>query len=118
MTIALNLFPRNDYDIPVSIVDADGVAVDIRGWSITFTAKQIANPQLPNSEAALLYTWAVGSGEAAVSGETTMCLTKDQLDLPIREYECDLQGIDLYYKTHTIDVGILSISRKVNTDDI
>jgi len=83
----INIIKGDDKTITVTFKDADGVVIDITGYTVFFTAK--SNVNLADDEAEISKT--ITDHTDLTQGETQIILTNLETNINVGKYFWDLQ---------------------------
>jgi len=103
----INIIKADDKTITVTFKDADGVVIDITGYTVFFTAKA----DLKSTDTAIAKTITTHSDPEA--GQTQIVLDQEDTDITVGKYFWDLQIKDTNDKISSTNMGELFIVQDV-----
>ena len=87
----LTIIRGDDVSITLTYTDADGVAIDITGYSVFLTAKDEVDDDATDADAIITKKVTVHSDPT--NGETVIALTDADTDVALGDYFADIQVV-------------------------
>jgi hypothetical protein len=107
----INIIKGDDKAITTTFKDADGVVIDITGYTVFFTAK--SDLKLADADAEISKEITVHTNPT--QGETQIVLDQDDTNIAVGKYFWDLQIKDTSDKISSTNMGELFIVQDVTT---
>jgi len=107
----INIIKGDDKTITTTFKDADGVVIDITGYTVFFTAK--SKVSLADADAEISKT--ITSHSDPTVGQTQIILSDSETDISVGKYFWDLQIKDTSDKISSTNMGELFIVQDVTT---
>lgn len=111
----INIYEGNDKAFILTITDADGVAVDITGYTILFTVKS----SIDDTDTEALISKEITSHTTPASGITRITIDRaDTLNVSPGKYPYDIQAIDISDDRTTVAIGTFQIIQSVTDREV
>lgn len=105
----LEIIRGDDKTFQLTFTDPNNDPIDITGWVIKFTVRDIVPATDVDSDTGAIIAIVVSSHTDPTEGKTQIPITKVQSDIEPQDYYYDIQGLDTSNKRTTFVVGTFRV---------